>query len=463
MSWADGMKNSEGEIRDGALSLLNKDIADVSTIFNDACLVSVCAYDMDSIIDAADSASIINHDNVSVAKSASIIDNVNLTAAKAASIIDSVNLTAAKAASIIDDTNLTVAKLISILDNGNITSSKIKSIFETGNLSVDAKRASVIEGDQYTAADAATSVNGAFYTDDQLALAFDNANLTAAKAASIIDNANLTVSKAASIFDNTNLTVSKAASIFDEFGLSITKINSIITHANITDNKAQEILNGTTYATRDLTSATSIIYALCDDWDDNKLTSRDDRDTTASSLLGANEFAQKFRPDWTVDDSPSGLTIIVDTGRVKFSCTSGNSGAGYIQIPSVIIEGTWEWKYQYSQIFSGNTGVDNLYFMHVDDNNAYYIQFAAYGGYGDFYKVVGGADTKILECSLVVDTDEHIVKVTRNSSGNFEVFQDDVSKGTAIDNDITSSNHFRQSFEDYKQTFDYYLDDLKIY
>jgi len=457
MAWADGMKNSEGEIRDGALSLLNKDIADVSTIFNDACLVSVCAYDMESIIDAADGASILNHDNMSVAKSASIFDNTNLTAAKAASIFDNTNLTAAKAASIfdnsnmqvskaasiIDNANLTASKLIDILDNANITSSKIKSIFETGNLSVDAKRASVLEGDQYTAADAATSVNGAFYTDDQLALAFDDSNLTVAKAASIFDDSNLTLARAKAIFVNANLAISK--------------INSIIIDANITDDRAQQILSEIAKSDRDLTSADSI-YEILDDWNDNKLTNRDGAGTTSTGFV--NLFAQKdkFRPEWaTISGSPT-----VTSGKLKLDAAKEE-----VSTASTYAIGTWEWSFakvsgsSYSflaGISQGTSGIDK----YLISSNCYCIAISNSGDAYIFRKGDSGSHTDLINVTWSNDTNPHTFKVTRDDSSNFEIFEDGVSKGTSIDSTHTTFNYIMMAQGD-NSDGDWDIDNMKVY
>jgi hypothetical protein len=419
---------------------------------------------------AAKAASIFDNANLTAAKGASIFDNANLTAAKGASIFDNANLTVAKAASIFNHDNLTAAKLISILDNANITSAKIKSIFETGSLTVDAKRAAVLEGDQYSPADAALSVNGTFYTVDQLALAFNNANLTAAKAASIFDNANLTAAKAASIFDNAYLTATKAASIFantnltlarakaflEHANLSISRINSIIIDDGISDSRAQEILNETAWATRDLTGAASILYAIHDDWEDNKaVTSRDNRATTPASILGANQFAQKFRPLWTT----VGGTTTCSAGKLI-----SNEAADRVKITSTFMVGTWEINFR----FTATAGGDDLmfYFIYVDSSNWYAVRINNDTA-GPFYKLrkkVTGTESDIISSTLTPNTIEHTCKLTRDASGNFELFFDGVSKGTATNNEISSSSELHLAKVDTVVAgSSKELDNLKVY
>ena len=342
--------------------ILYQSIAKIAATYNAMGALSIAAYDFENKFSAAD----------------------------AALVFDNTNLTAVKGASIFNETALTVAKLISILDNANILSAKIKSIFDTGLLSVDEKRAATLEGDQYAAADAAASVNNTFYTDDQLALAFNNANLTAAK----------------------------GASIFNETALSITKINDIIIHDNITDSKAQEILNATSYATRDLTSATSILYAIHDDWADNKLTSRDTRATTAAGVLGDNEFAQNFRPEWTT---------VTGTPSVASGVLSLNENDD-VKTPSTFDVGAW-------QIHENLPDEAGFYFhiMRYDADNTIKFHIDRYSGDElTLQKVDGGSTVNLISYSWVGAAGD--IKVTYDGSGNWEIFDETgASRGTASD------------------------------
>ena len=371
---------------------------------------------------------------------------------------DYVGLTDGAIASIFDNANLTAAKAASIMDNANITSAKIKAILDTGSLTVADKIAALLDGDSLTAADAATHVNSGTYTDDLMASAFDSSYLAAAKAASIMDNANLTAAKAASIFNNTNLTLSKAASIFEDTNLTISKINSIITNDNISDSRAQEILNETDYATRDLTGAASILYAIHDDWADNKLTSRDNRATTAASVLGANEFAQKFRPEW--DTTNINTKISVETGYLKIVTSTDYDK--YIKITDNITEGTWKMKQKLGEVNSSGGWNYTLAFMFTDTDNFYAAFISGFDEYVRFSKFVTGSNTHLIEGSITRDTDWHEVKITRDSSGNFELFYDGTSKGTVTDTSFTSGDLVIGQFKE-QNNEDVYVDDLEVY
>ena len=234
---------------------------------------------------------------------------------------------------------------------------------------------------------------------------------------------------AALAFDNTNLTAAKGASIFNEAALSITKINDIIINANITDNKAQQILSEITKTDRDLTSATSI-YEILDDWDDNKLTSRDGVGTTSTGFT--NEFAQKnkFRPEWTTvtgTPSASGGVMVLQSAEVS--------------TPSTFAVGSWEIKYQFA---SNSDTVTRPIEIYNDSSNFYWLRIDddSQGTDWDVYKTIAGAGAVLIDTSASNDIAQHTTKLTRDSSGNFEIFLDGVSKGTATNTEITSFTEY---------------------
>ena len=343
-----------------------------------------------------------------------------------ASIFNETALSAAKGANIFNDTNLTASKLISILDDANITSAKIKSIFETGSLSVDEKRAAVLEGDQYTAADAADSVNSTFYTDDQLALAFDNTNLTAAKGASIFEDANI----------------------------SISRINDILDDTNLSDSKASQIIYDTAVAIRDLSSASNIIGTaeIVDDWTDNKITSRDSESTTPISVCSPYiQDINTFRPGWTIGSG----TWVAETGVMK-KTNSGSAGAVYTS--STYNTGTWSVKLQHE---STSNVISDFCFMWVDASNMNFYKMAT-ANVLQIVKKVSDTDTALIDPGWTSDTAWHTCKATRDASGNFEMFFDGVSKGTATDTSITTANQIRQ-YQEHTLDENVWVDDLKVY
>ena len=417
-------------------SVIYKSIVDIASDINAMGAVSIAAYDFENKFDAADAALVSDNSNMTATKAASVFDNANLTADKAASIFDNANLTSSKAASIFNETALTVAKLISILDNANITSAKIKSIFETGSLSVDEKRAATLEGDQYAAADAADSVNGSFYTDTQLALAFDNTNLTASKAASICAEAGLTQSRFNSIFNDTNLTD--------------VKLSSILNNSNFVGKaqKGQECFDAMSRSKAGFTNGIHISEIL-DDWSDNKITSRDNAVTTATGFT--DRFGKTFRPEWTVDATGWDAT---DTELLS------SSDGATISIPSTFNIGTWEYDAKIAAPSSVQIEFVML-LMWVDSDN--YIRHAISTNNSthqvDLSKKVAGALSTLITHDNSSDT-MHTYKITRDGSGNFEIFDNGVSKGTATDTDISISNRLKLWAPVSGPT---HVDNLKVY
>lgn len=460
----------------------------------------VAAERLQNQFDAVEGAHILQDPEMTVDKAASILDSPNLPVDKAASIIDNRNLTTDKAASIID--NLPVDKAASISDSPNITSAKIKAILDTGSLTDADKIAALLDGDSLTADDAAVHVNSGIYTDDLMASAFDSPYLAVAKAASIIDNVNLAAAKAASIFDNPNLTADKAASIFDNANLTVAKLADIFGHTNLSNAKATSIFDAMTRAVADLASvfndadvdAAKAAYVientivavarlasifddanltaaklqsildntnltiqkgqeivdamsdpskigtggrrgyLGDDWQDNKLTSRDKAATTATAL---SKIYQIFRPEWTtISGSPTASSgyLVLNNAEVETTC-SFSEGAWQIDIMHY---STSAWIHAI-KLFNGTT-------------EAYRVQHETDG---DLFLIDMVDNVNLISANKAVDTDWHTVKLTRDSDGNFELFWDGASVGTATDTTTTTFDKLRmREIDGYEARFD---------
>lgn len=230
--------------------------------------------------------------------------------------------------------------------------------------------------------------------------------------------------------------------------LTLSKLNDIITHDNIGDNHAQVRLNATDRGTRDLSGADSILYVFLDDWEDNKLTDRDDRATTPSPLLGANEFSQVFRPEWTTESgspSASGGVLVL---------TAGDATAQTISLDTTLFVGTWE--FDVTKQADGTAGAIRFEF-YSGGSLVYYWRWDNSDGYM-IYDEVDGAD--VISVTHAEDTATHAVKITRASGGDWELFFDGASDGTATDATTTSIDEIRiNNIED----IEVHEDDLKIY
>lgn len=207
-------------------------------------------------------------------------------------------------------------------------------------------------------------------------------------------------------------------------------LNPILVHANVTDSKAQDILNATDYATVDLTYLASVLYVLHDDWADNKLSARDDRATTPATVLGANQFAQKFRPNW----AQTGTAYAAAGGLLtQLTAVAGDR----LTTPSTFVVGTWNITFtkvntldRYSFFLPFGPDYQNCYAMNVHHNSTgYYLS-----------KIVADVVTDLIIGTWTNDANPHVLGLTRNGAGDFELFEDAVSKGTVTDNTYTTSS-----------------------
>ena len=344
--------------------------------------------------------------------------------------IDNANLTAAKAASIVDNANLTAAKAASICDSANITSAKIKAILDTGSLTVADKIAALLDGDSLTAADAATHVNSGTYTDALMASAFDSSYLAASKAASIVDNANLTEAKLQSILYNTNLTIQKGQEIVDAMS-SPSKIGTGGRRGYIGD-----------------------------DWSDNKITSRDNAATVATAL---SKIYQKFRPEWSIENIGTSSDPYADSGQLVFLNDVDNTGQKGVYTSLNTNTGTFKIKFKQATTTTDNSGVCPIQICSsswVSGGEGYDLMYRTDGSEYTLWK--GRHNTAIISSTWDGDTAWHEAKITRDSSGNFELFYDGVSKGTATDTDYTSFNTLEVFYTNGVQ-IDTYFDDLEVF
>ena len=302
------------------------------------------------------------------------------------------------------------------------------------------------------------------FSIDFAAKILDNTNMPVDRAAAIINNANLSPDRAASIFNSAYLSVDKAASIFDNANLSVDKAASICDNANLSETKLQEILDNTNLSIQkgqeivDIMSNPEKIGTggrrgyVGDDWEDNKLTSRDKAATVATTF---DRIFAHFRPEWT-----TGGTVSASNGYVAIT-----SSHGYLNTPSSFTEGTWELDYKLA------TGARIGFFFMAQNNfdsinkayNSYFV--FAHSKYELCYY-----DGSTLNSLISVDTDTrdgnwHTIKVTRDSNGNFELFLDGVSQGTATDTSITTSEiiHVWEDFDTGYNNAEVDCDNLEVY
>ena len=471
----------------GGRVLVELSIAEIASKINNVSVNAIAASYFDNLFDVAEAASIIDNANLSADKAASIADNPNITSAKIKAILDTGSLTDAdkiaalldgdsltaddaathvnsgiytndlmasafdssylaadKAASIFDNVNLSADKAASIFDSSYLSADKAASIFDNANLSV-AKLADIF-GNANLSNDRATSIfNLMTRTIADLASVFNDADVDAAKAAYVIESTTKDVADLASIFDNANLSADKAASIADNANLSEAKLQAILDNTNLSIQKGQEIVDAMSNPTKIGTGGRR--GYIGDDWEDNKLSSRDKAATVATSF---DKIFQTFRPEWTVKAG----TITVASGRVEGDA----AGINEVQTSSSITEGTWE-----VDIIILATGSHQLIcIIYQDDNNFYEAGNTTPGGTRSWClrKYEGGTITDLIQSSWTEATGTYRLKVTRDSSGNFEMFVDGASMGTATDTFLPTANYIVLRVDDDNSSA---MDNLEVY
>lgn len=229
-------------------------------------------------------------------------------------------------------------------------------------------------------------------------------------------NTYITASGIALLFDHANLTIAKIISIIDHANLTHAKTSSIMNHANFAGNaqKGQEIFDGS--ADNTVFTNGDHISTILDDWNDNKLTARDNAATTATGFT--DRFGKSFRPEWAIVGTPtvSSEYLHMDAGET-------------ISISSSFITGTWEFDFQRT---GSEVNTIRTYFIYEDGNNSWVSYLTANGTEFDLRKNDAGIAT-IINAIWAADNGWHTKKITRDVSGNWEILFDGGSKGTALD------------------------------
>jgi len=114
-----------------------------------------------------------------------------------------------------------------------------------------------------------------------------------------------------------------------------------------------------------------------------------------------------------------------------------------------LLSGTWYVKYQYTT--AGNSkDQTNLYLLYEDGNN-YLVLRAIDADSADtpeLKKCVVGAVTSLINGGNTTDTSEHTMSVTRSGVGDYELFYDGTTQGTASDLDLPDATESRLGFFD---------------
>lgn len=177
-----------------------------------------------------------------------------------------------------------------------------------------------------------------------------------------------------------------------------------------------------------------------DDWDDNALSGRSQpiKDIFYQyGTSGAGDLLKGvYRPRWNVDSgSPS-------ASNQQLELPDGSTTPQVVSTPSTFTTGSWKTDFQVAS--STSSGVTEFWIMSQEaqttPNNAYRTRATNDGTY-DTRKRSGGTDTTLITGSWPNDTATHTSTTTRGSHGEFELFLDGTSQGTATDREFGTSGY----------------------
>jgi len=179
-----------------------------------------------------------------------------------------------------------------------------------------------------------------------------------------------------------------------------------------------------------------------DDWDDNALSGRTNpsKDVYYSiTESGTGDLLKGvYRPRWRnvvpIFTSNSGNISAVNS-ELSLNTESAAATSSNVDVGS--------WKHDFRLSSSGNTTNIGARQIHQDDNNHVYTIARADGTNYKLYKKVSGSNFKIISATWPNDTSWHTHELTRSSYGEYELFFEATSKGTATDTFLPDVNQFR--------------------
>jgi len=178
------------------------------------------------------------------------------------------------------------------------------------------------------------------------------------------------------------------------------------------------------FGTRD----TTVDYALYDDWGDGYVTNRNRR--SRGNYIADNGIITGYvRPDW------GGGTVTNGAYRL--------SNGAFRTAPSNHDTGYWEVDWEF--VSDPTSGFLFIEFLLEDADNRVEV-LVGHGGTHRLRYQDGGATTDLVNGSKPDDTNRHTTRVERDRDGNWELFLDGSSQGTATDAFLPTVSSFRFEF-----------------
>jgi hypothetical protein len=176
---------------------------------------------------------------------------------------------------------------------------------------------------------------------------------------------------------------------------------------------------------------------LFDDFADNGFNDRAGSKTGQypdPSLGPSKNYRGYVRPRWR----SAGGSPTVSNGELVLP--PGDTTTQIAVAENIALEtGTWEFDFQ----FSTTPGFSHQFeFIREDGDNYYFIESQSGGGF-ELRKKEAGSFSTVIAGNWPVDSAAHTTKVTRDGSGNWELFFDGSSQGTTTDTFLPDGQRIR--------------------
>lgn len=181
---------------------------------------------------------------------------------------------------------------------------------------------------------------------------------------------------------------------------------------------------------------------LEDDWGDDALTGRTNPNTGVfrEQLSGGVGDLLKgiYRPAWQVESGS------VSASNGELVIPAGDTTTQNATTPSRMTVGAWSWDFYFASTPGSGGHTKSILCQDVNltafggSNNCYHFAAVANGDYA-FKRTDGGTNTSLISASWAADTATYTPKITRTEDGDFELFKNGTSQGTATDTTFDTS------------------------
>lgn len=204
-------------------------------------------------------------------------------------------------------------------------------------------------------------------------------------------------------------------------------------HFNDNNELTSDVKNDTTDTNNLALGAThtgvfSPFYAMDDFGDNNATSTRSGVATTQYVNPTDGALTAEYRPQWTLEGGSA--------SAANQEMTVG-SGGGYVSIPTTHTTGSWEIHFRFDT--APSSGELQTFLRRKDASNQWRVRTQDTGSLL-LDSDEGGTNSTLVSSSWPVDTNPHTIRAERTRDGDWELFFDGVSEGTAADTFVPDSS-----------------------